>query len=339
MRKRFLAILVAIGLILALSSCSLPGTGGVVTIDGQTITSPTTWTKDNLYYVKSWVVFTSSLTIEPGTIIAFGTASGASGNLTVEGQLTAVGTSTEPIVFTSVKEGFAGYTIPGVTGTPAVGDWDYIWIKGASSKLQYCQVRYCTQGVEVAANSVMVQNDTFTNNTIGLDARSAGSGFVVGNNTFYGNTHPFYADRNFSIDDSNTFQNGSGSIKNTYQAIEFDSGYINSNITWSCTTVAYAVPLGNGWLSISSGYTLTLGTGAVLKFGLGTDNGLTVQTSAGLGNHTNAVFTSIRDDSLGGDSNGDSTATSPAASDWGGIYSDGGSSWYSGAFLHYSQHP
>jgi hypothetical protein len=339
MRKRVLAILLAIGLILALSSCSLPGAGGVVTIDGQTITSPTTWTKDNLYYIKSWVVFTSSLTIEPGTIIAFGTASGASGNLTVEGQLTAVGTSTEPIVFTSVKEGFAGYTIPGVTGTPAKGDWDYIWVKGASSKLQYCHVRYCTQGVDVEANSVTVQNDTFTDNTIGLDARKAGAGFAVGSNTFYGNTHPFYADRNFSIDDSNTFHNGDGSIKNTYQAIEFDSGYIDSNITWSCTTVAYAVPLGNGWLSISSGCTLTLGTGAVLKFGLGTDNGLNVQISAGIANLAGANYTSIRDDTRLGDSNGDGNATLPATADWGGISYDATGTWEpGGAVLHYSQH-
>ncbi len=96
-----------------------PGSSGnVVTIDGQTITSPTTWTSDNLYYVKSWVWYTSSLTIQPGTIVAFG----ADATMEVDGQLTAVGTSSQPIVFTSAKEGFASFTIPGVTGTPAVGD-------------------------------------------------------------------------------------------------------------------------------------------------------------------------------------------------------------------------
>lgn len=333
MLQRFLAILLAIGLILAVSSCSLPGTSGyVVTIDGQTITSPTTWTKDNLYYVKSWVVFTSSLTIEPGTIVAFGTASGASGNLTVEGQLTAVGTSTEPIVFTSVKEGFAGYTIPGVTGTPAVGDWDYIWVKGASSQLKYCQVRYCAQGVEVAANSVTVQHDTFTNNTVGLDARSAGTGCAVASNTFYGNTHPFYAGLNFSIDDSNTFDNG-GSIKNTFQAIEFNSGYIGASITWGCTKVAFAASQTGGWFNIPNVTTLTLGAGAVLKFGDG--GGLTIANGGILTGFGGAYFTSIRDDLLLGDSNGDGTSLGTPGI-WDGISDIASGLYLSGTNIHFN---
>jgi hypothetical protein len=335
MTKRFLAILAAIGFIVAASSCSLiPGAGdSVVTIEGQNISTPTTWTSDKLYYVKSWVVFHAALTIQPGTIVAFGPA--ATMTIETDGQLTANGTLSDPIIFTSVKETFADFTIPGISGTPAKGDWDYIWIKGNSSQLSYCTIRYCAQGLDVAANSVSVQNDTFTDNVYGLDARSAGTGFSVGSNTFYGNTHPFLAGRDFSIDNSNTFQNIGGSIKNTWQCIEFDSGYIDANVTWGCTTVAYAVPESNGWLVITDTHTLTLASGTVVKFGIGT-GALTIALGAGLSGYAGADFTSIKDDSLLGDSNGDGGLSTPAAGDWDGIYNYNGGSYLTGSFLHYS---
>ena len=203
-----------------------------------------------------------------------------------------------------------------------------------SSQLKYCQVRYCTQGVLVAANSVTVQNDTFTNNTIGLDARSAGTGFAVASNTFYGNTHPFYAGLDFSIDDSNTFNNG-GSIKNTFQAIEFNSGYIGASITWGCTTVAFAASDTGGWFNIPNVTTLTLGAGAVLKFGDG--GGLTIAVGGTLTGFSGASFTSIRDDLLLGDSNGDGLSSGTPGV-WDGIWSAAAPAHYlSGANMYYNQ--
>jgi hypothetical protein len=303
-------------------------------LEGETIAAVTTWTSDNLYYIKTWVDVQSTLTIEPGTIVALG----PDATLSIEagGQLNAIGTSSDPIIFTSAKEAFADYTIPGIAGTPAMGDWDYIYVAGDSSSLEYCIIRYSGRGVEAYANSVAVQNDVFTDNTIGLDARSAGTNFSVGGNTFYGNTHPFYAGRNFSIDNTNIFQNGDGSIKNTYQAIELQNGTIDESLTWGCTTVAYVAYESSGWFTITSPRTLTLSSGVVIKFAA--DGELTINDGANLNNFANADFTSIQDDTFLGDSNGNGNASSPGTDDWVGIYDYNSTSYIiDGAevFLHH----
>jgi hypothetical protein len=83
----------------------------------------------------------------------------------------------------------------------------------------------------VEANGFSVKNCIIKDKNIGLEALGAGAGFNVGSNAFDGNTHPLYTGRDFSIDDSTVLQDSRGSNKNTYQAIEFGSGSIDTSIT------------------------------------------------------------------------------------------------------------
>ncbi|RYU90053.1 hypothetical protein EWM62_10960 [Mucilaginibacter terrigena] len=96
-------------------------TGNTVEISGDIATS-TTWTADKIYTLKGFVYVTegATLTIEPGTIIKGDKASKGTLIVTRGSKISAIGTSTKPIVFTS---SFGA-------GTRTAGDWGGIILLG-----------------------------------------------------------------------------------------------------------------------------------------------------------------------------------------------------------------
>jgi hypothetical protein len=96
-------------------------------------------------------------------------------------------------------------------------------------------------------------------------------------------------------------------------AVENHCGPINADQTWLGSGTVHRVTCN---VTVNSGYTLTIEAGAIVKFDLGTSlfvlGALRVLGSADSPTH----FTSIRDDTIGGDTNGDGNATQPARGDW-----------------------
>ena len=77
----------------------------------------------------------------------------------------------------------------------------------------------------------------------------------------------------------------------------------------------------------------TLAQDVIVKFT--PDSYLVIGVGADLIFNNSNYFTSFKDDSHGGDTNGDSDATTPSDKDWGGVYSDATSTYLGGSnILH-----
>ncbi|MDB5245209.1 MAG: hypothetical protein JWN90_314 [Parcubacteria group bacterium] len=96
---------------------------------------------------------------------------------------------------------------------------------------------------------------------------------------------------------------------------------ITSNQLW--TSGSTHIISGN--ISIATSTTLTLQPGVVVKFDTATSSNLTVNGTLNANGVANTdslgeiFFTSLKDDLIGGDTNGDASTTSAAPGDWGGI--------------------
>lgn len=102
------------------------------------------------------------------------------------------------------------------------------------------------------------------------------------------------------------------------------SGPIPDGTIWDDTEVQRIV----GDASVPFGSTLTIEPGAIVKFDVNAGISLTIDGSLNAtGTAGQAItFTSVRDDSIGGDTNGDGSATDPTAGDWESIEFTAGSS-------------
>ena len=105
---------------------------------------------------------------------------------------------------------------------------------------------------------------------------------------------------------------------------------ITTSTVWDTSQSPFVIP--NGGVLIGSGGSLTIAPGVVVKFAKFAPNQNTAYLRVLSGGSLTAngtvaqpiYFTSLLDDAIGGDSNGDGTATTPAVGDWSGIRFDPG---------------
>ena len=192
--------------------------------------------------------------------------------------------------------------------------------------------------------SLLVSNNTISNaNATGIILKNAGSitdRAAVTDNTVTGGSNCLSMNTGYDYLSGNTLSGSdikletTGTIDVSYGSNAIDwtsgnqgiavSGTISQDTVWSMTNNLGRPYVVTGNVTVNTGSTLRIEPGTIVKF---RRSGLRLIINGILdaqGTPTSPIyFTSERDDSVGGDTNGDRTATVPVSSDWGGVYVDG----------------
>ena len=280
----------------------------------------------NITYVLLSDMYINSgtyISVDPGVVIKVNGC-----NIYVDGGFKTNGLVAQQIVFSSLKDDNVGNPFDtngdGNATSPASGNWGGIKFR-ATSDDAYCNLAYTNlkYGGNTGEGIVTFENAGGQVNNCSVSNSSYYGLYINGNST-----PPV---TNVSIQNcaqdpialsllSNPTFTGISFAANRTNALKIIEGTLSANANLIPRNVAgfTNIPYIIDGLTISSNATLTVQPGVIFKFNYWYSNINVLGHLIAKGLAGNKIyFTSLRDDSRGGDSNNDGNSTVPAKGDWG----------------------